>query len=320
MPRAPVRATYFRFARARRILLCFWHRVVARRRVAQPNADHRRRHSCLSLAAGGPARGERQAIMDSDPLQAIASRLLPLVQCRLDWWRAIVRRWASNPPRYPDDQGEESFTEGEKVLEHSVERGDGVTFGPRVLPVPFPDDSLTVDERIVLLGAIHDTYASGMDQIHPWRYFTSDDADGAMLDEYRLASLYRVLVDDRVPALREHWTDHQAKVEMFLADVERQFATTSGLELITDLLTTDELAWLAGVGKDRFLNVLSKARKKKESDAPIADVKGSGSRPDQFSYQQVRPFLLRKWQTRQPYFPESFADVKAFLSAQSHDD
>jgi hypothetical protein len=122
---------------------------------------------------------------DDDPLKVIADRLLSLVQGREEWWREAVRRWANDPPHYVDDQG---FDEG-------------------VLPIPFPMRALTADERLGLLAAICDTYAEGVELIDPWRELRlltlQEICKQGEFDNYLKGLRYRVLLDDRVPALRE---------------------------------------------------------------------------------------------------------------------
>jgi hypothetical protein len=131
---------------------------------------------------------------DYDPLRAIADRLIPLVQDNLEWWRKAVRRWASNPPRYDDDPvpdySEIDDISGVPLVwqEREIVDVDG-----GLLSVPFPQDSLTPDERVTLLAAIHDYYADGVARIDPWRNLATLTNN---------AIRYGVLIADRVPKLR----------------------------------------------------------------------------------------------------------------------
>jgi hypothetical protein len=55
-----------------------------------------------------------------------------------------------------------------------------------------------------------------VEQINPWPDYPSDEADRSMFHAYN------TLWSHRVPKLQEHWSDHGAKVKMFLEGVERQ--------------------------------------------------------------------------------------------------
>jgi hypothetical protein len=118
---------------------------------------------------------------------------------------------------------------------------------------------------------------------------------------------YRVRVDKAIARLLAIWP----------AVGEPNQAPAVSQPTPADLLTTDELAKLAGVGRDRLLNVFSAARKAKETDVPTPAVKGSGSRHDQYSYNASRPFLRRKWPAcdQAGLFPAAYADAKAWLNA-----
>lgn len=85
-----------------------------------------------------------------------------------------------------------------------------------------------------------------------------------------------------------------------------------------DLLTTDDLSHLAGVGRRRFLNVLSEARTGRDCSLPNPRVRGSGSRQDQYGYAEILAFLKRTWPNRDSagYFPEEFGDVQRILAAR----
>ncbi|MCC7085294.1 MAG: hypothetical protein IT427_09835 [Pirellulales bacterium] len=134
-------------------------------------------------------------MIDIDPLNEVYHRLVPLVKDNRDWWRAAVRRWASAPPVYFDDDG----------------------FDAGVIPVPFSHVALTSDERLALLAAIHDSLVRGIGRIDPWRELPSLPS----LDDDRMALRYGILVNDRVPELRNHWVTHQTEVEVFVDEVER---------------------------------------------------------------------------------------------------
>lgn|GEM_PF-1500205 len=150
------------------------------------------------------------AARNDDPLRLVADRLRPWVQGRVEWWREAVCRWANNPPHHVDDQG----------------------FDAGVLPIPFSMLAYTTDERLALLAAIHDTYAEGVELVDPWRELrlltfqeiVKQDKFGDYLKDLR----YRVLLDDRIPSLREQWEDHAAKIELFVAEIEDQFSTSTG--------------------------------------------------------------------------------------------
>ncbi|MCC7086564.1 MAG: hypothetical protein IT427_16320 [Pirellulales bacterium] len=138
---------------------------------------------------------------DIDPLAAVFRRLLPLVKHNWDWWRAAVRRWASDPPIHLDDDG----------------------FEAGVIPVPLPP-ALTTDEQLALLAAIHDSFVRGIGRIDPWRelpVLPSLNDDRSVLDEHRLALRYGILLSDRVPELRNQWATHQADVELLVDEAER---------------------------------------------------------------------------------------------------
>lgn len=131
----------------------------------------------------------------SDPLHAIARRLIPLVHSNPDRWREAVRRWADDPPLH----------------------GDG-----GVLPVPFPE-TLTPDERIAILAAIYDAKTTNVARIDPWPSHVlppTESSESAVVipGEYRLAMRYQILVRDRVPRLSEHWGTHEAAIELFISE------------------------------------------------------------------------------------------------------
>ncbi|MCC7085283.1 MAG: hypothetical protein IT427_09780 [Pirellulales bacterium] len=143
----------------------------------------------------------------NDPLAAVFDRMVPLVEDNRDWWRAAVRRWASDPPVYFDDDG---FEDG-------------------VIPVPFPQAALTTDEQMALLAAIYDSLAAGIERIDPWRDLPLMPLlgdDRAVLDEHRLALRYGILLSDRVPELRNHWATHHTKVELFVDEAKRNCPPT----------------------------------------------------------------------------------------------
>jgi len=87
-------------------------------------------------------------------------------------------------------------------------------------------------------------------------------------------------------------------------------------DVVSDLVSVEELACLADVTVETFRNALSKARKAGKA-TPEVQVPGSGRRGDRYSYAEARPFLRRTWPKRAAagLFPEAFAKVKAFLNA-----
>lgn len=131
-----------------------------------------------------------------DPLPAIASRLYPLVHCRLDSWRQQVRRWAANAPHYDDDPclGTSTINEhGGKEKHDELTDRTVIQHDDRVLPLYAP---LTREECIALLAAIHDTYAIIFERIDPWRDLMQLPlADGQQenMNEYQEALRYRIL-------------------------------------------------------------------------------------------------------------------------------
>jgi hypothetical protein len=83
-----------------------------------------------------------------------------------------------------------------------------------ILPVPFTDETTTPDERIALLAAIHDAYATADVRIDPFvDLVVGSKADADML------TAWWVLWRDRVPNLHDHWDTHEAAIEMFVAEV-----------------------------------------------------------------------------------------------------
>jgi len=136
-----------------------------------------------------------------EPFRAIVRCLTPLVHGNRSYWTDAVCRWAADPPHHGD-------------------RG--------ILPVPLPV-KLTDDERIALLAAIYDACVTEAARIDPWRDPRDlpdlpDDPRDAISGEYQLAIRYAILVRDRVPMLRLHWHTHEAAIEMFIADAERDLA------------------------------------------------------------------------------------------------
>jgi hypothetical protein len=120
----------------------------------------------------------------------------------VEWWRNAVLRWAADPPHYFDDDG----------------RGSGV------LPIPFPNNAtLTADDRIALLAAIYDTCVAGGVRIDPWAIFLLPA--GADLSKQGQTAWWAL--KSRVPTLREHWSSHQAMIEVFLVEVERKLAASA---------------------------------------------------------------------------------------------
>jgi hypothetical protein len=154
--------------------------------------------------------------MSQDPLQPIALRIASLVRQNRGFWIQSVRRWAAEPPVYE-------------------ERG--------ILPIPLPA-TVSGDERISLLAAIHDACVAEVAHINPWG--DSDalpdlgmDSDGPIPGEYRLAIRYEILVSDRVPELRTHWDSQEAAIELFLSDVSEELTSghneMEGIEAIATL-------------------------------------------------------------------------------------
>lgn len=133
--------------------------------------------------------------MDDDPLRTIADRLLPLVQRHLAWWREAVKRWADNPPTYPDEFGEGSPIEEATGIPLIWLGRERIDYRP-ILPVPFPWESLTHDERLAMLAAIHDTYADGVERIDPWHDLPglTEVSDSSFLEQHRVAIRYDILL------------------------------------------------------------------------------------------------------------------------------
>lgn len=134
-----------------------------------------------------------------DPLPAIAHRLMPLVHDHLEWWRAAVRRWAKDAPRYGNS---------------------------RVLPVPFPE-TLTPDERLAVLAAIYDAHTTEVARIDPWP--VSDlppvsATEGPIPVEFSIAIRYATLRDERIPKLRHVWNTHETAVNLFIVEAEQALA------------------------------------------------------------------------------------------------
>ncbi|MCC7086402.1 MAG: hypothetical protein IT427_15485 [Pirellulales bacterium] len=150
-------------------------------------------------------------MIDNDPLNEVYHRLVPLVKDNRDWWRAAVRRWASDPPIHLDDDG----------------------FEAGVIPVPFSHVALTYDERLALLAAIYDSLVVWSERIDPWRELPSLPLlgdDRSVLDEHRLALRYGVLMSDRVPELRNHWATYQGEVKLLVDEAEAASDTSTPIK------------------------------------------------------------------------------------------
>lgn len=150
--------------------------------------------------------------IEFEPFRAIVRRLTPLVHGNRDYWTDAVSRWATDPPVYGDDG---------------------------VLPVPLPV-KLTRDERIALLAAIYDACVTDAARIDPWRDprdlpdLPAAPGGGAVPGEYQLAIRYAILVRDRVPTLSQHWDTHEAAIEIFIADIEKEIAGYRSGAAMTD--------------------------------------------------------------------------------------
>lgn len=145
-----------------------------------------------------------ESLGTEDPLAAIYDRLIPLVISNIDWWRDAVRRWANNPPLH----------------------------GPKKLPLPIPlPEMVSFDEKVALLAAIHDSYATPVARIDPWpeplnigRRTVKKDRKAPSLCPAPMR--YAILTDDRVPSLRKRWTSHKSAIAMFFANVVKEIKRT----------------------------------------------------------------------------------------------
>ena len=228
---------------------------------------------------------------EPDPLYAIARRLFPLVRRRSDWWRDAVRRWARNPPRhyierfpgppsintkelrtnlrkFTQERGKRAKSESTKdwakreaaIARHrarasqllvklkEMEDGDLIydDCDSLILPIPFPDSTTTHDERLALLAAIHDTYATADVRIDPWPEPLKCSKADAMAN-----NAWRVLCDDRVPRLREHWDTHQAAIDRFAADAEQHVEKSLGSLFMQIEAQRDIVIGMDGGANDR---------------------------------------------------------------------
>jgi len=79
----------------------------------------------------------------------------------------------------------------------------------------------------------------------------------------------------------------------------------------TDVITIAEIAQLATVELKTVHNKLSAARK--DDPPPSPKVESSGSSPARYSYAEIRPWLVKNWQSRANCFPKSFEEVRKKL-------
>jgi hypothetical protein len=116
-------------------------------------------------------------------LQEAFEKIRPLVLLAPDWWNVEVWRW------------------GEHHGHYGPNGDDGI------LPIPFPREVISYLDRVALLAAIHDSHAEGIDKISPWAEDSSD------------CMAWHVLKADRIPKLRQQWSNHRHKVLEFVDGV-----------------------------------------------------------------------------------------------------
>ncbi|MEX2169672.1 MAG: hypothetical protein WD851_10195 [Pirellulales bacterium] len=87
---------------------------------------------------------------------------------------------------------------------------------------------------------------------------------------------------------------------------------------LTDLISLDDAAFLVDTVKKTIQNKISSARQGSDcgEHPPTAAIPGVGNRPDQYSYAQLRPWLLVTWPAKADRLPGDFAAIKTLLAAR----
>jgi hypothetical protein len=105
-----------------------------------------------------------------------------------------------------------------------------------------------------------------------------------------------------------HWVGSQSKLEHVCTCFREQTEQAP-----IDLLTTDELAWLADVSPSTFNKRISECRRKTHQGIRPPKAIRRGNRPGSYSYSQIRPWLCDQWKAKAFRFPESFKEVRQAL-------